>query len=63
MLGLGTKIAHQFDQGEFRQAFALAFVPDSWRREACIENGTHTVTFMRSGDWYCYQCGVYDEPQ
>ena len=61
-MSLGSMIAHKFDEGDLRQAFALAFVPESWRREACIERGIHAVTFMYSGDWYCYECGTYDEP-
>lgn len=62
MSGLGTKIAHELDKGQLRQAFSFAFLPESWRREACLEDGTHEVIFMHSGDWYCYSCGAYDNP-
>lgn len=61
-MSLGTLIAKHLDHGDLRQAFALAFVPSQWRREHCVDSGKHQVIFMHSGDWYCYECGTYDEP-
>lgn len=62
LTALGTRLVEALDDKELGHAFALAFVPEHWRREHCIDTDQHEVVFMHSGDWYCYHCGSYDEP-